>query len=208
MTARGRFITLEGGEGAGKSTHARSIAAWLESQGRTVVQTREPGGSPLAEAVRELVLRDWDEGITAKTELLLMFAARAAHVANRIEPALGAGQDVVCDRFIDASWAYQGAGRGIAAEHLSALERLGLGDLEPDLTLVFDLPPDIGLARAKRRGDANRFEAETMAFMERVRAAYLSRAQSDPDRYFVIEATRPIDEVDAQIARELVKRFA
>lgn len=208
MNARGRFITLEGGEGAGKSTHARFVAAWLEQRGRTVVQTREPGGSPLAEAVREVVLRDWAEGVTPETELLLMFAARAAHVSHRIEPALQAGQDVVCDRFIDASWAYQGAGRGVADEHLRALERLVLRDLRPDLTLVFDLPPDVGLNRAKRRGDANRFEAETLAFMERVRAAYLARAQRDPDRYVVLDATRPIDEVQAQIARTLASRFA
>jgi dTMP kinase len=207
VTARGRFITLEGGEGAGKSTHARSITAWLEKQGRSVVHTREPGGSPLAEAVRELVLRDWAEGVTPKAELLLMFAARAAHVAHRIEPALSAGQDVVCDRFIDASWAYQGAGRGVAAEHLSALEKLVLGDLKPDLTLVFDLPPDVGLARARRRGDANRFEAETLAFMERVRAAYLSRAQADPNRYVVLDATGPIEQVDALITHELAGRF-
>jgi dTMP kinase len=207
VTARGRFITLEGGEGAGKSTHARSIAASLESKGRTVIQTREPGGSPLAEAIRELVLRDWSEGVAPKAELLLMFAARAAHVAHRIEPALSAGHDVVCDRFIDASWAYQGAGRGVAAEHLCALERLVLGDLKPDLTLVFDLPPNIGLARARRRGDANRFEAETLAFMERVRAAYLSRAQADPERYVVLDATRPIEQVDADITRALTSRF-
>lgn len=207
MTAPGRFITLEGGEGAGKSTHARFVAAWLEARGRTVVQTREPGGSPLAEAVRDLVLRDWSEGVTPQTELLLMFAARAAHVAHRVEPALRTGQDVVCDRFIDASWAYQGAGRGVADEHLRALERLVLGELRPDLTLVFDLPPQIGLMRARRRGDANRFEAENLAFMERVRAAYLSRAQSDPARYVVIDATRPIEQVQAHIAGELASRL-
>lgn len=208
MSTRGRFITLEGGEGAGKSTHARSVGAWFEQRGRTVVLTREPGGSPLAEAVRELVLRDWTEGVTPQTELLLMFAARAAHVAHRIRPALDANQDVVCDRFIDASWAYQGAGRGVADEHLHALERLTLGDLKPDLTLVFDLPPDVGLARAKRRGDANRFEAETLAFMERVRGAYLARAQADRNRYVVLDATRPVDEVQEQIAQALASRFA
>lgn len=207
MTAPGRFITLEGGEGAGKSTHARFVAAWLEARGRTVVQTREPGGSPLAEAVRDLVLRDWSEGVTPQTELLLMFAARAAHVAHRIEPALRAGQDVVCDRFIDASWAYQGAGRGVADEHLRALERLVLGELTPDLTLVLDLPPQIGLVRARRRGDTNRFEAENLAFMERVRAAYLARAQTDPARYFVIDATRPVEQVQALIAHELASRL-
>lgn len=207
MSTRGRLITLEGGEGAGKSTHARFVAGWLEGRGRTVVQTREPGGSPLAEAIRELVLRDWAEGISAETELLLMFAARATHVAHRIEPALGAGQDVVCDRFVDASWAYQGAGRGVADEHLCALERLTLRDLSPDLTLVFDLPPEVGLPRAKRRGDANRFEAETLAFMRRVRDAYLARAQARPERYVVLDATRSIEFVQADIARALESRF-
>jgi dTMP kinase len=207
VSGRGRLITLEGGEGAGKSTQARFVVEWLEQQGRTVVQTREPGGSPLAEAVRAIVLGDWAEGVTPETELLLMFAARAAHVAHRIEPALGAGQDVVCDRFIDASWAYQGAGRGVADEHLRALERLALRDLRPDLTLVFDLPPDVGLARAKRRGDANRFESEALAFMERVRASYLARAKSDVGRYVVIDATRPIEEVRALIARTLGEKF-
>ncbi|MCC2658439.1 MAG: dTMP kinase [Panacagrimonas sp.] len=207
MTPRGRLVTLEGGEGAGKSTQARFVVAWLEQQGRTVVQTREPGGSSLAEAVRGIVLGNWADGVTPETELLLMFAARADHVAHRIEPALRAGYDVVCDRFVDATWAYQGAGRGVADEHLRALERLVLRDLRPDLTLVFDLPPEIGLARAKRRGDTNRFEAETIAFMERVRAAYLARAKSDAHRYVVLDATRPIDEVQARIAQTLGERF-
>jgi dTMP kinase len=203
----GRFITLEGGEGAGKSTQARFVAAWLEGRGRTVLQTREPGGSPLAEAIRTIVLSDWKEGVTPETELLLMFAARTAHVANRIRPALSAGQDVVCDRFVDASWAYQGAGRGVADEHLRALERLSLGELRPDLTLLFDLPVDVGLARARRRGDANRFEGETRAFMERVRAAYLARARADAARYVVIDATRPVAEVQDELARTLSERF-
>jgi dTMP kinase len=207
VTPRGRLVTLEGGEGAGKSTQARFVVAWLEQQGRTVVQTREPGGSSLAEAVRGIVLGNWADGVTPETELLLMFAARADHVAHRIEPALRAGYDVVCDRFVDATWAYQGAGRGVADEHLRALERLVLRDLRPDLTLVFDLPPEIGLARAKRRGDTNRFEAETIAFMERVRAAYLARAKSDAHRYVVLDATRPIDEVQARIAQTLGERF-
>jgi dTMP kinase len=208
MSARGRFITLEGGEGAGKSTQALFVATWLEQRGRQVVRTREPGGSPLAEAIREVVLRDWSEGIPPETELLLMFAARAAHVAHRIEPALTSGRDVVCDRFVDASWAYQGAGRGIADEHLLALERLALRGLRPDLTFVFDLPPEVGLVRAKRRGDANRFEAETLSFMERVRASYLERAGADPARYVVLDATRPIEDVQRQITSVLVDRFS
>ncbi len=208
MSKRGRFITLEGGEGAGKSTQLKFIARWLEQKGRTVVSTREPGGSPLAEAIRGIVLGDWAEGISAQTELLLMFAARAAHVSHRIEPALLRGEDVICDRFVDASWAYQGAGRGIAAEHLQALERLALRDLRPDLTLVFDLPPEIGLARAKNRGDANRFESENLAFMARVRAAYLDRAKADSSRYAVIDASQTLLVVQAELANLLEQRLA
>lgn len=208
MNVRGRFVTLEGGEGAGKSTHLKFIAAWLEQRGRTVVQTREPGGSPLAEAVRGIVLGDWAEGVSAQTELLLMFAARAAHVAHRIEPALIRGEDVICDRFVDASWAYQGAGRGIDAEHLVALEKLALPGVRPDLTIVFDISPEIGLARAKSRGDANRFEEEGIAFMSRVRAAYLDRAKADPGRYAVIDAARPLVEVQAELARVLEQRLS
>lgn len=207
MNTRGRFVTLEGGEGAGKSTQIKLIAAWLQQRGRTVVQTREPGGSPLAEAIRGLVLGDWDEGITAQTELLLMFAARAAHVAHRIEPALARGEDVVCDRFVDASWAYQGAGRGLAAEHLAALEKLSLGELRPDLTIVFDLAPEVGLARARNRGDANRFEAENLAFMSRVRSAYLERAQADPSRYAVIDASQTLVQVQAAVQTLLEQRL-
>lgn len=207
MKVRGSFVTLEGGEGAGKSTHLKFIAAWLEQRGRTVVQTREPGGSPLAEAVRGIVLGDWAEGVSAQTELLLMFAARAAHVAHRIEPALIRGEDVICDRFVDASWAYQGAGRGIEAEHLVALEKLALQGVRPDLTIVFDISPEIGLARAKNRGDANRFEEESIAFMSRVRAAYLERAKADPGRYAVIDASRPLIEVQGELARVLERRL-
>jgi len=208
MNVRGRFVTLEGGEGAGKSTHLKFIAAWLEQRGRIVVQTREPGGSPLAEAIRGVVLSDWAEGVTAQTELLLMFAARAAHVMHRIEPALARGEDVICDRFVDASWAYQGAGRGIEAEHLLALEKLALQGLQPDLTIVFDIAPDIGLARAKNRGDANRFEEESIAFMSRVRAAYLERAKADPRRYAVIDASRPLVEVQVELGRLLEQRLS
>lgn len=203
----GRLITLEGGEGAGKSTHARNVVDWLETRGRKVVSTREPGGSQLAEAIRDMVLGDWSEGVSAETELLLMFAARAAHLAATIRPALSRGQDVVCDRFVDASWAYQGAGRGIAAQHLAALEDLVLNQLRPALTLVFDLPPEIGLARARRRGDANRFEAENLAFMQRVRQAYLARAAADPARCVVIDATAPVEQVRENLKLVLRERL-
>lgn len=203
----GRFITLEGGEGAGKSTQARCIRDWLAARGRTVVLTREPGGSPLAEAIRAVVLSAWDEGVPAETELLLMFAARAAHLAATIRPALARGQDVICDRFVDASWAYQGAGRGIAAERLAELESFVLGALKPDLTLLFDLPPELGLQRAQQRGDANRFEAETLAFQQRVRQAYLDRAATAPERYVRIDAAQPLAAVAAQVIAVLEARL-
>lgn len=204
----GRLITLEGGEGAGKSTHAKLIRDWLEARGRRVVPTREPGGSPLAEAIRGLVLADWTEGVNAETELLLMFAARAAHVAATIRPALTAGCDVVCDRFIDASWAYQSAGRGVAPAHLVHLEQLVLGDLTPTLTLIFDVEPALGLARARRRGDANRFEGESLAFMQRVRQSYLDRAHTAPDRCVVLDASQPMEQVRAELIRTLEQRLA
>ena len=207
MIDRGRLIVLEGGEGAGKSTHARGIKAWLEQQGREVVQTREPGGSPLAEAIRGVVLGDWAEGIDATTELLLIFAARAAHLHALICPALEQGKDVVCDRFVDASYAYQGAARGLGAATIAGLERLTLGELRPDLVLLLDLDPQEGLKRAKRRGDENRFEAETLEFMAKVRAEYLRRARAEPERYAVIDAARPQAQVAADLRRELEARL-
>ncbi|EIT67644.1 MULTISPECIES: dTMP kinase [Hydrocarboniphaga] len=205
--ARGRLITLEGGEGAGKTTQARFIAAWLRAQGREVVTTREPGGSPLAEAIRRLVLADWNEGVAPITELLLIFAARSAHLQATVLPALQRGCDVVCDRFVDASWAYQGAGRGVEAHKLAAIEQMVLGDLRPDLTLVFDIDPSVGLARAQGRGDTNRFEAETLAFMQRVRQAYLDRAASEPQRCVVIDASLPSDAVGERIQKILEQRL-
>ncbi|HEY0975578.1 MAG TPA: dTMP kinase [Solimonas sp.] len=207
MEPRGRFITLEGGEGAGKSTHARHIRDWLQQRGRPVLLTREPGGSPLAEGIRELVLRDWDEGLAPQTEALLMFAARDAHLRATIRPALAAGIDVICDRFIDSSYAYQGAGKGVSIDTLHALERMTLADLQPDLTLVLDLPPDTGLARALRRGQANRFESESAAFMARVRAAFLARAAADPTRCVVIDAAVDEAAVKAAVIQTLEARL-
>jgi len=200
---KGRLIVLEGGEGAGKSTHARFVREWLEQRGRTVVQTREPGGSPLAEAIRELVLRKWDEGVDGATELLLMFAARAAHLHARIRPALAAGQDVVCDRFVDATYAYQGAGRGLPGRDIDALAAVVLRKLRPDLVLLLDIAPDAGAERVRGRGTANRFDAEAREFQARVRKAYLRRARRDPRRYAVIDAGQDRDVVQAAIARVL-----
>ncbi|MGH8456392.1 MAG: dTMP kinase [Stenotrophobium sp.] len=207
MNSPGRLITLEGGEGAGKSTHARFIRQWLTGKGREVVLTREPGGSPLAEAVREIVLRKWDEGVTPATEVLLMFAARSAHVHATIRPALAAGRDVVCDRFVDSSYAYQGGGQGFPLAHLQALEAMVLGDLQPDLTIVCDLDPALGLARTRSRGEQNRFEEETAAYMQRVRAAFLKRAQANPRRYAVVDASRTLEQVQAELVKLLETRL-
>lgn len=204
---RGRLITLEGGEGGGKSTQAQRVCEWLRARGRSVVPTREPGGTELAEAIRGLVLRQWDEGVSPATELLLMFAARAAHVHGKIAPQLAAGIDVVCDRFIDSSYAYQGAGQGLDARHVQALEALVLPTLRPDLTLVLDLAPEQGLARARRRGESNRFEDQTLAFMRRVREAFLARAAAEPARCAVIDAGGDVDEVFARIALVLEQRL-
>jgi len=196
---RGRFIVLEGGEGGGKSTQARRLRAHLEGAGRRVLLTREPGGSPLAEAIRALVLGSWPEGVDATTELLLIFAARAAHLQATIRPALEAGIDVICDRFVDASYAYQGAGRGLGAAPVALLEQLVLGDLRPDCVLVLDVAPELGMQRIAERGDNNRFDAESIAFMQRVRAAYLARAAAAPERYAVIDASRAVDAVAAEL---------
>ena len=205
---RGHFITLEGGEGAGKSTQARFIRDWLVERGREVVLKREPGGSPLAEAILGLVLGDCAEGIDASTEVLMMCAARAAHWRATIAPALDAGKDVICDRFVDSSYAYQGAGKGIADDRLRVLEALAIGDARPDLTVLFDIEPELGLQRTRERGDENRFEQETMEFMERVRAAFLARAQAEPQRFVVIDATRDAAAVSADLAQRLDERLA
>jgi len=199
----GRLVVLEGGEGAGKSTHARFVREWLEQRGRSVVLTREPGGSPLAEAVRELVLRKWDEGIDGATELLLMFAARAAHLHALIRPALAAGKDVVCDRFVDATYAYQGAGRGLPERDIDALAAVVLRRLRPHLVLLLDIAPEAGAERVRGRGTGNRFDAEARAFQARVRQAYLRRARREPRRYAVINAGRDLAAVQADIARAL-----
>ena len=207
MSQPGKFIVLEGGEGAGKSTQARAIKDWLEQRGRKALLTREPGGSPLAEAIRGLVLGDWAEGVDGKTEALLIFAARAAHLHATVRPALAQGTDVICDRFVDASYAYQGIGRGLGQAYIAELEHLTLDGLKPDLVLLLDLDPELGLQRAKSRGDANRFEAENLDFMRRVRAEYLRRAQEDPSRYAVIDAARPLEDVKDALLRELERRL-
>ncbi|BCD87534.1 thymidylate kinase [Pseudomonas solani] len=184
----GLFITLEGPEGAGKSTNRDFLAERLRSHGIDVVLTREPGGTPLAERIRELLLAPSDEAMAADTELLLMFAARAQHIAGVIRPALARGQVVLCDRFTDATYAYQGGGRGLPVERIAQLEAFVQGELRPDLTLVFDLPVDVGLSRAAARGRLDRFEQEDRGFFEAVRQTYLQRAAAAPQRYHVLDA--------------------
>ncbi|KTT28509.1 dTMP kinase [Pseudomonas rhizoryzae] len=206
MTGNGLFITLEGPEGAGKSTNRDYLAELLGGAGREVVLTREPGGTPLAERIREILLTPAAEPMAVDTELLLMFAARAQHLAQVVRPALARGALVLCDRFVDATYAYQGGGRGVPVERIATLEAFVLGDLQPDLTLVFDLPVEIGLARAARRGALDRFEQEQRAFFEAVRQTYLQRAQARPERYSIIDASRTLAEVQANL-RALVARL-
>ncbi|MDR6235900.1 dTMP kinase [Pseudomonas oryzihabitans] len=206
MTGNGLFITLEGPEGAGKSTNRDYLAELLGGSGREVVLTREPGGTPLAERIREILLTPAAEPMAVDTELLLMFAARAQHLAQVVRPALARGALVLCDRFVDATYAYQGGGRGVPVERIATLEAFVLGDLQPDLTLVFDLPVEIGLARAARRGALDRFEQEQRAFFEAVRQTYLQRAQAKPERYSIIDASRTLAEVQADL-RALVARL-
>ncbi len=202
-TSRGCFITLEGGEGAGKSTSMDFIRRHLEAAGRTVCVTREPGGTALGEAVRGLLLDTRFDGMSADAELLLMFAARAEHLARVIRPALARGEWVLCDRFTDATYAYQGGGRGIDEARIRVLEDWVQQGLEPDLTLLFDLPVEQGLARAGERSEPDRFEREQEAFFERVRQAYLRRAAAAPGRFRIIDAGRDYREVQKQLAGEL-----
>ena len=191
----GLFITLEGPEGAGKSTNRDYIAAQLRAAGLDVVLTREPGGTPLAERIREVLLAPSDEAMDADAELLLMFAARAQHIARVIRPALQRGAVVICDRFTDATYAYQGGGRGLPEALIATLEAFVQQGLQPDLTLVFDLPVEIGLARATARGRLDRFEQEGRAFFEAVRSAYLARAATDTQRYRIVDAAQPLADV-------------
>jgi len=198
--SKGRFITLEGGEGAGKSTCIPLIEEQIRKAGHDVVLTREPGGTELAERIRELLLTPSDTRIHEDTELLLMFAARAQHINEKINPALHEGKFVLCDRFTDATYAYQGGGRGIAKERIAQLEQWVQDDLRPDLTLLFDIPVDTGLARANNRSAPDRFELEKIEFFERVRSAYLGAANAEPQRFRIIDASKPLDNVTSQLS--------
>ena len=200
--SHGLFITLEGGEGAGKTTSLVFVRALLEQAGKVVVVTREPGGTPLGEKIRELLLHGRDD-MHVDSELLLMFAARAEHLVRVIRPALAAGAVVVCDRFTDATYAYQGAGRGAADARIRVLEDWVQQGLRPDLTLLLDIPVERGLARAGERGAPDRFEREQVDFFERVRDAYLAAAAREPQRVRVIDAAQDIPKVELQLRAAL-----
>lgn len=207
----GRFITLEGGEGVGKSTQIIHLRDLLAAHGVEVVLTREPGGTRRAEHIRELLLETSDEAMPASCELLLLFAARATHLENLIRPALARGAWVVCDRYTDASYAYQGAGRGIDPRHITALEAFVQGDLRPHLTILLDAPVQLGSARANLRNEAqgriDRFEMEQMEFFERVRQCYLQRARNEPERFLLVDAGQSREVVARQIEAGVAARL-
>lgn len=199
MSARGLFVTMEGGEGVGKSTNLVFLKNYLSSNGIDVVVTREPGGTHLGEEIRELLLQVRREQVNAMTELLLIFAARAQHIRELIEPALAAGKWVLCDRFTDATYAYQCGGRGVELQMVRRLEELVQGNLRPDYTVLLDVAVEIGMDRARGRGDLDRFEQETLDFFERVRSSYLEQAKNSSDRYRLIDAGRSLDEVQREL---------
>ena len=210
MQDRGVFIALEGAEGVGKSTQLRRLVTAIEEAGHRVDVTREPGGTATAEDIREILLKHGNEPMPPSAEALLMFAARALHTDNRIRPALEAGQWVVSDRFVDASRAYQGGGRGIPLSQINQLADLALNGLEPDVVILLDAPVEIGMERADRRGEKDRFEVEKTAFFERVRNTYLELAAASPDRFYVVDASGDIETVGAavdSVAQEVLKRF-
>lgn len=195
----GRFITVEGIEGVGKSTNLAFMADLLAQASIDYALTREPGGTPLAEEIRELLLAPRTESVNELAELLLMFAARAQHLNHFIRPMLAAGTWVLCDRFTDATYAYQGGGRQLDTRVIAQLETLVQGEQRPDHVIVLDAPAELGLARAGRRGNLDRFERETLAFFERVRAVYHQRAAQDPDRYHIVDAAQPLDSVQSEL---------
>jgi len=200
---RGLFITIEGGEGVGKSTNIEFIQKTLEQKGIESIVTREPGGTPLAEEIREVLIKNREEKVVSETELLLMFAARAQHLHQKILPALDAGVWVISDRFTDATYAYQSGGRGVPAEKVALLENFVQGDVRPDLTLLLDAPIEVGMARAKNRGALDRFEEEQAEFFNNVRDNYLTRAEAEPNRFKVIDATQVLERVQMDIASAL-----
>lgn len=208
MSERGFFITVEGGEGAGKSTAMEFLETALRDGGVDLLCTREPGGTELGERLREVLLTPGSMAIDPMAELLMIFAARAQHLQERVLPALQRGQWVLCDRFTDASFAYQGAGRGLGTAAVAALEDLVQGELRPDLTLLLDAPVEVGLERARGRGALDRFEQQDLAFFERVRAAYLSRAARSSGRYRIINAAAELADVQRDLAALVAELIA
>lgn len=205
---RGCFITLEGGEGVGKSTNINFLKTLLESYGLDVITTREPGGTPFAEKIRQVLLEETEEQISSMTELLLMFAARAQHIEQLILPAISKGQWVICDRFTDATYAYQGAGRSEKlTPMINWLEHHAQSGLSPDLTLLLDAPVSVGMARAKQRGVLDRFEREQVDFFERVRHSYLLRVEQNQERMKIIQADAPLVRVQNQIKQVVEQTF-
>ena len=205
---RGKFITIEGGEGVGKSTNIACVERFLSERRIAFIKTREPGGTPLAEELRNLLLAPRDEKVCEKTELLLMFAARAQHLQQKIMPALQQGLWVVCDRFTDATYAYQGGGRGLSLEMIAALETLVQEGLQPDLTLLLDVDVQTGMARASSRSTPDRFEREQMAFFEAVRAMYRQRAAQQPARFSIVDAGQSLAQVQQDIVAALSRFIA
>lgn len=205
--SRGKFITIEGIEGTGKSTNLDFVTSLIEGNGFEVLRTREPGGTPMAEKIRLLLLDHGQEPVSPIAELLLFFAARSLHLENTIIPALEQGTWVLCDRFTDASRAYQGIGRGLGAERVEHLANWVQDGLEPDLTLLLDAPAEIGMQRASSRGNGDRMDHEELAFYQRVRDAYLGLAAASPDRFAVIDASQPLDDVQTDIAASLLPYF-
>lgn len=199
----GFFITFEGTEGVGKSTQLEYAANWLKARDIDFVVTREPGGTPLAESIRELLLQPREEKVADLTELLLMFAARSQHLHTLIKPHLDAGKWVLCDRFTDATYAYQGGGRGVSQANISLLENLVQGELRPDHVVLLDAPVEVGMSRARKRGELDRFEQEAVAFFERIRQTYLERAAQWPERYHVIDAAQALDAVSDSLGLAL-----
>lgn len=199
MISRGQFITFEGTEGVGKSTQLVNAADTLKALGVDYIVTREPGGTPMAESIRELLLAPRGEPVNDMTELLLMFAARAQHLHTRILPELEAGRWVLCDRFTDATFAYQGGGRGVPVERIAQLENLVQGSFRPDQVILLDAPVETGMTRARHRGELDRFEQEAVAFFERIRQTYLERAAADPGRYHIVDAAQPLEAVSRDV---------
>jgi dTMP kinase len=193
------FITIEGGEGGGKSTNIAFIKDYLEKSGKQVLVTREPGGTSLGEKIREVLLDPENNAMCDDSELLLMFAARAQHIAEVIQPALNQGKWVLCDRFTDATYAYQGGGRGISAQRIALLEQWVQGELRPDLTLLFDLPVEVGMQRASQRAELDRFEQEKLEFFNKIRNSYLAMAKESPERYRILNAEQALEKVQQDI---------